>query len=440
MKLINTTLLFIGFITSYSQGMSSEDLFKYALENSPIIKNSNLDLDLADQQIRQALTSGYPKINGSLSFQNFIDIPTTVVPASAFNPNASSDDLLGLQFGTDINANYSLQLDQLIFSFSYIYGVQTAKSYKQLTELVKLKSYDDLLYEVKIAVGNHVFITKNIAFVKENLVEIESLINKTDKMITGGFLDKNAINELEFLKLEMQSLANDLDHKLNTNTYSLKNKIGYPIDSSIDITNQFPSGLSTFIDFKLDEKSTREVQIVQQNLILDKMQLKITKSEALPVISGFFNHQQMAMRNEFNLFDNQEEWYPSTLWGININIPIFNSGEGKAKTTQKEINILKTTNQLENVLREISTLLGLLKNDYQTAIGRYDICEKKQQVADEMYKDELRKYELGSSQLMSLSEKKMLVIQAEQELLEKELEIYTLKSQLEKYTNPVKND
>ena len=220
-------------------------------------------------------------------FQNFIDIPTTVVPAAAFDPNASSDDLLGLQFGTDINANYSLQLDQLIFSFSYIYGVQTAKSYKQLTELIKLKSYDDLFYDVKIAVGNHVFITKNIAFIKENLIEIESLINRTKKLITEGFLDKNAINELEFLKLEMLSLANDLDHKLITNTYGLKSKIGYPLDSAINITNQFPSGLSKFIDFKLDEKSTREVQIVQQNLMLDEMQLKITKSEALPVISGF---------------------------------------------------------------------------------------------------------------------------------------------------------
>ena len=92
------------------------------------------------------------------------------------------------------------------------------------------------------------------------------------------------------------------------------------------------------------------------------------------------------------------------------------------------------------MIREISTLLTLLKNDYQTAIDRYDIYEKKQQVADEIYKDELKKYELGSSQLMNLSEKKMLVIQAEQELLQKELEIYTLKSQLEKYTNPVKND
>ena len=72
MKLINTALICIGMISSYSQGMSSEDLFKYALENSPIIKNSNLDVDMADQQIKQALTSGYPKINGSLSFQNLV--------------------------------------------------------------------------------------------------------------------------------------------------------------------------------------------------------------------------------------------------------------------------------------------------------------------------------------------------------------------------------
>ena len=96
------------------------------------------------------------------------------------------------------------------------------------------------MYEIKIAVGNHVFITKNKALVKENLIEIESLMSKTEKLITGGF-ENNAINELEFLKLEMQSLANDLDHKLNTNIYGLKNKIGYPVDSAIKISNQFPS-------------------------------------------------------------------------------------------------------------------------------------------------------------------------------------------------------
>ena len=82
----------------------------------------------------------------------------------------------------------------------------------------------------------------------------------------------------------------------------------------------------------------------------------------------------------------------------------------------------------------------MLKDDYQTSIDRYEIYAKKLQVADNIYQDELKKYELGTSQLMNLSDKKMQVIKAEQELLEKELEIYKIKAQLEKYTNPVKYD
>ena len=440
MKSFNLLLLCFSFATTFSQELSCGDLFEYALENSPAIKSNQLDVLLADQQIKQALTAGYPKINGTLSFQNFIDIPTTVVPANAFDPTAPADQLIGLQFGTDFNANYNLQLDQLIFSFTYIYGVQTAKSYKELAQLIKNKSYEDLFLDIKLSVGNHIFLNKSIALIEKNQKEIESLIAKTNALIKEGFLEKNSINELEFLQLEMLSLLNDFKNKSKATTLSIKNKIGYPIDSTISITPSFSSSLSSFIDFKTDQNNTSEVKIVSQNLKLDELQLKITKSEGLPVINGFFSHQQMAMRNSFNFFDTQKDWFPATLWGINIYIPIFNSGEGKAKTTQKEIAILKTTHKLENISREIATLLQMLKDDYQTSIDRYEIYAKKLQVADNIYQDELKKYELGTSQLMNLSEKKMQVINAEQELLEKELEIYKIKAQLEKYTNPIKYD
>ena len=297
-----------------------------------------------------------------------------------------------------------------------------------------------MFLDIKLSVGNHIFLNKNIALVEKNKKEIESLISKTNALIKEGFLEKNSINELEFLQLEMLSLLNDFKNKSKATTLSIKNKIGYPMDSTISITSDFSSTLSSFIDFKTDQNNTSEVKIVSQNLKLDELQLKITKSEGLPVVSGYFSHQQMAMRNSFNFFDTQKDWFPATLWGINVNIPIFNSGEGKAKTTQKEIAILKTTHQLENISREIATLLQILKDDYQTSIDRYEIYAKKLQVADNIYQDELKKYELGTSQLMNLSEKKMQVIKAEQELLEKELEIYKIKAQLEKYTNPVKYD
>ena len=297
-----------------------------------------------------------------------------------------------------------------------------------------------MFLDIKLSVGNYIFLNKNIALVEKNKKEIESLISKTNALIKEGFLEKNSINELEFLQLEMLSLLNDFKNKSKATTLSIKNKIGYPMDSTISISSDFSSNLSSFIDFKTDQKNTSEVKIVSQNLKLDELQLKITKSEGLPVVSGYFSHQQMAMRNSFNFFDTQKDWFPATLWGINVNIPIFNSGEGKAKTTQKEIAILKTTHQLENISREIATLLQMIKDDYQTSIDRYEIYAKKLQVADNIYQDELKKYELGTSQLMNLSEKKMQVIKAEQELLEKELEIYKIKAQLEKYTNPVKYD
>ena len=47
----------------------------------------------------------------------------------------------------------------------------------------------------------------------------------------------------------------------------------------------------------------------------------------------------------------------------------------------------------------------MLKDDYQTSIDRYEIYAKKLQVADNIYQDELKKYELGTSQLMK-SERK----------------------------------
>ena len=55
-----------------------------------------------------------PKLNGEFSFQNFINVPTTVVPASAFSPGAPEEELIGLSFGTPINASYSLKASQLI--------------------------------------------------------------------------------------------------------------------------------------------------------------------------------------------------------------------------------------------------------------------------------------------------------------------------------------
>ena len=437
--LITIFILNFCFTTNLqSQALSADDLFNYAKENSPSLKNSTLDVELAKQQIKQTIASGLPKFNGGVGFQNYIDIPTTVVPATAFDPGANENDLLGLQFGTDYNANYNVKVDQLLFSFTYIYGVKAAKTYSALSDLIRAKTFEDLNEKIKLALGDYILIKESKEIIAENLKEIKVLLEKTQSLIDEGFLEKTGAAELLLVKLDLEAAKSELDANEKVTLINLKSMIGYPIDSNILLVDSFNFISSEIAPTKIEAKNTNAVKISEQNLMLNQINLKVAKSEGYPSIYGFFSHQQMAMRNQFDFFETQKDWYPATLWGFNINIPIFNSGEGKAKTQIKKIAVEKANNELKEIENQIVALLMIIKNNYTSAFKRLQNSTEKLSFSNQIYQNELLKFQSGASSLLLLTEKKTALIQAQQELLQKEQELYKAKVQLEKYTKPVK--
>lgn len=438
MKALYFLLFYIFFsLNSTAQLNNAESLYNYAKENSPTLKNANLDVNLAEEQIKQTISSGLPKINGGLGFQNYIDIPTTVVPAAAFSPGAPENELLGLKFGTDYNANYNIKVDQLLFSFTYIYGVKAAKTYRELSHLLELKQHEDLYEKIKLDLGNYILLSKTKKIVEKNQKEIQNLIDKTTALIDNGFIEKTAINDLLLIRLELNTAINDLEANQKIVEINLKSTIGYPLDSNLYLLDSFNSNIYSIENSALEAKNSNAFKIGQQNLAINKISLKASKSEGYPSVYGFFSHQQMAMRNQFNFFDNQAPWYPATLWGFNINIPIFNSGEGKSKTQQKIIAVEKSNNELIEIENQIIALQMILKNNYKTAFLRYENCKQKLGYSDEVYQKELIKYNNGASNLLLLTEKKSTLIQTEQELIQKEYNLFRAGVQLEKYTKPL---
>ena len=45
----------------------------------------------------------------------------------------------------------------------------------------------------------------------------------------------------------------------------------------------------------------------------------------------FFAENSNAQRDEFNFLDFDEKWYPIQLWGLQLNVPIFDSTDCRAK-------------------------------------------------------------------------------------------------------------
>ena len=421
------------------QEFNSKTLFEYAIANSPQLKNASLDVFLSDEKIKEIKSTGLPKINGELSFQNFINVPTTVVGANTFDPTASPDELIGLAFGTPFNANYSLQASQLIFSFSYLYAVKAAKNLNELARLSLVQKHETLFESIQLNLGQVILIKKQKKLVLENIKELDSLKKKTNSLIANGLLEKTAINDLIVMELDLKNGVEQLSSNEELALLSLKSKIGFPIDSNIYLPENFEldNDTNSIRQNKLNPKTSRAVQLSEQSILLNELDLKATKSEGYPSIFGFFNQQHMAMRNNFNFFDSNRNWYPSTLWGINVKIPIYNSGEGAAKNKQKELELLKAKNELVDIENQIISLFTLLKSNYKNALSSYSDQKIKVDLVENVYSNEEKKLSHGASNSLTISQRKMQLLQTKQALIQKEYELYKSEVQLKTHTNPI---
>ena len=440
MKRVLILYLFsITFLSVNSQIFNGDLLFKYAQENSPKLQNAKLDVFLSDEKIKEIRASGLPKINGELSFQNFINVPTTVVPANAFNPTAPKDELVGIAFGTPFNANYNLKVSQLIFSFSYIYALKAAQNYRELSRLAKLQVNENFLEQINLNLGQIILIKKQKKLLNQNIKEVQVLKTKTNSLISAGVMEQSSVNDIAIMEIEFKNTLELLKSNEQLAILNLNTSIGYPVDSSIALIEDFEMASKTPLNNPvLNPVNNSAVKMGQQNVILNELSLKASQSDGYPSIYGFFNQQHMAMRNNFNFFDTSKDWYPATLWGINVTIPLYNSGEGKAKNKQKEFEIEKAKNELVEIENQISSLYEMLKNNYQNAVLNLNSQKTKVDLIKKVYQNEEKKLSHGASNSLLLSQRKIQLLQANQDLIQKEYELYKAEVQLNTHTNSLK--
>ena len=98
--------------------LSLADAQQYALEYNKVLMNAGLAVDAAQEIVWESVAMGLPQVEANIDYSNFLgaeieirfgeDAPVTKIP---FKPTS----------------NFGLTVGQLIFSGSYIVGLQTAR-------------------------------------------------------------------------------------------------------------------------------------------------------------------------------------------------------------------------------------------------------------------------------------------------------------------------
>lgn len=392
---------------SQGEAFTLEAAINYALKNNLNLLNSTADVEAARLKVKEISASGLPQVNAGLSYNNNIQIPTQIIP----NFTGQGPEYLKLQFGVPHTATASISAGQLIFDGTFFLGLRAAREYVALAEQVKHKSELDAKLEVTRAYYMVLFVQEARKYVKNNIKAIEKTYGDVQKLHKEGFAEKIDVSRLELALSNLQVQDRNLDNQEKVALMMLKAQMGMQIDQAITLADDLKTLYekdAKGLDLNSSDFSSRpELQILKATQGLNSLDMRRYRVGYLPTLTTFISHQQNTFRREFNFFESNldptQAWFPATIWGVQLSIPIFDGGRKHYQYQQAKIGYLQTSNRIKQFELFASLELESARTRLNTAVEQVKIQEKNLALADEIYRISEAKYREGVGSSLELT-------------------------------------
>ena len=143
------------------------------------------------------------------------------------------------------------------------------------------------------------------------------------------------------------------------------------------------------------------------------------------------NHQQQNMNNKFDAFSGGA-WYPSTVIGASLNLPILTSGSRLSKMSQAKIELDKSQISLKEAEQGLKYKSQHAKSQYATNYEAYINQKANMNLAKKIFDKTVLKYKEGVASSLELSQTQNQYLTAEGKYIKSLLDTLKAKSELQK--------
>ncbi len=377
--------------------LTLEESIQYALENNVGIKNALLDIRASKATVGETTAQGFPQISGNVDVNKNLIIPSQPFPAIFFNPEASEGEFIAVQFSPEYTANMTVTVNQMIFNGSYFVGLQAAKTYMQLAEYDKIKTENDVIENVKKAYFSVLVSREREELVQANLSRMDTLLKETQVMYETGFSEKIDVSRIQ---VQYNNLKTELDRARSATKIStelLKLQMGMPLDQSLTLGETISDLEGAFDELSfLPEKGMRRVELdqLQTNLDLVQLDLKNTKSQYLPRLDANLNYTRIGFGSSLNHIFNSQ-WYPGSVLGISLQIPIFDGLTKSYQIQQKRVQIRQFENQIFDQEQRIASEMFEARANLTNSLSALEVQLENRELAIEVFRTTKIKYQEG---------------------------------------------
>ena len=381
---------------SISYNLSLKEAIDYAQIHQSAILNARLDQEIAKNTVRQTIGIGLPQISGNANFQDFIKVPTNLLPGEFFGQPGTQ---VPVQFGVKYQSLVGLDLNQLIFDGSYIVGLQAAKTYKELSNKNLQRNRIETAVAVSKAYYSVLVSNAQLQLLDANISRLKKSLNDTEALFKNGFVEKIDVDRLRVLNNNLETERENVIGLLALNVNLLKFQMGMPIQVPLTLSDTIDSlqgleqtALTTDVD--TNAYQTRiEYSLLETQKRVNQFDLRRYKSQYLPSLSAFANSSQSFQSNTFSMLFNQN--FPSTVVGLRLSVPLISGGQKLYQVRNARLQVQKTDNDLVNLRNGINLEISQAQTTYLNGVRSLDNQNRNMELATEVLRVSKIKYEQG---------------------------------------------
>src|SRR5690554_2576322 len=432
-------LLFCGTLASaQTLELSLKEAQQMALDSSYAQRSARYDTQMREKEVKEVLAGGMPQINGTAELQDFLQLPTNLIPAEFFGGNAG--EFAEIQFGTKYNFTAGISASQLIFDGTYLIGVKASKTFVELTRNQEKKSAMDIKFDVAEAYHTVLLSRENLRILTENLETIQKTLTETQALYDNGLTEEQDVDQIKLNRNKIQINIDRTRQYYDISRQVLNFIIGIDLNREVVLTDKIGnlvlmSNDTKYLDREPELYTHPDYLVAKTNMELQELNVRAKKAAYYPSLNGFFNYQQSAQRNEFNFFDANESWFPTSVIGLTLNVPIWSSLERKARVQQTEINLQKSRVQLQQMEENLKLGIVQARSNYDNALKTWANQKESMELAQSISHKTNIKYNEGVASSFELNVAETQLLEQQTQYIQAALDLLTAKQNLDKALN-----
>ncbi len=333
---------------------SLEECIVYAMAHQTNIRQSLINEQITEREIKIRLSDWYPQINFSGSYQHNFQKPTSI-----FNNSAQ-------QVGTSNVAGGYFGLNQTIFNRDVILAQQSAGDVRLNSRQNTASTRIDVVSNVSKAFYDLLLSQTQIVLLDTDIVLLQRSLKDAYNQYKGGLVDKTDYQRATISLNNAKALRKTAEEQLKSRAAALKLYMSYPVDSMLLVSYDSAAMLAEILSVDTLQRIDVSNRIEYQQLVTQKRlyqdNLKFYKWGFLPTVSAFGEYNLNYYSDQFkNMYQNN---YPNSYAGLSVSIPIF-TGTRRLQ----EVRIAKL--QLENLDYNFSSLKDSITAQYIQAMAAY---------------------------------------------------------------------